>query len=176
MIMGKEKIKIEVIRSARRRKTVSARLENNKLVVRIPATLSRKKEKEIVGEMKEKLLAKRELDELNREKNLLKKARELNRKYFDGKLKIKSVRFVANQNKQFGSCTVSRGTIRISDRLAKAPGWVLSYVMMHELSHLQHPNHSKKFWDCVYRYPYTERARGYLIALSLEKDEIENRP
>jgi predicted metal-dependent hydrolase len=34
-------------------------------------------------------------------------------------------------------------------RLFFAPENVVNYVLLHELAHLKHPNHSKKFWDLV---------------------------
>jgi predicted metal-dependent hydrolase len=65
---------------------------------------------------------------------------------------------------RWGSCTPATGTIRISDRLARMPGWVLDYVLVHELAHLAVPGHSPAFWRLVHRYPKAERAMGYLIA------------
>ena len=76
-----------------------------------------------------------------------------------------------NQQARFGSCTPSRGTIRISHRLGTMPAFVRDYVLMHELAHLVEGNHGPRFWDLVYSYPRTERARGYLMAVGLEDME-----
>ncbi|MBT5710969.1 M48 family metallopeptidase, partial [Candidatus Poribacteria bacterium] len=83
-------------------------------------------------------------------------------------------RFVTNQNQRFGSCTPAHGTIRLSERLRRYPEWVLDYVVVHELAHLIHPNHAPDFWEVVNRYPLTERARGFLIAVSLVEDEVDS--
>ena len=63
--------------------------------------------------------------------------------------------------------------IRLSDRIADMPRWVQDYVIIHELTHLIHPDHPKKFWEKVNRYKYAERAKGYLIAVGMESDEGE---
>ncbi|MEJ2749035.1 MAG: M48 family metallopeptidase, partial [Anaerolineae bacterium] len=96
-------------------------------------------------------------------------ARRLNDTYFSGRLRWHSIRYVTNQNKRFGSCTPSHGTIRISHRVAAMPDWVLDYVVMHELAHLEEANHGPRFWQLVNQYPRTERARGYLIAVGMEE-------
>jgi hypothetical protein len=81
-----------------------------------------------------------------------------------------SVRWVSNQDSLWGSCTIDSGDIRVSDRLAGFPLWVIDYVLIHELAHLAVPRHSKSFWTLVNRYPKAERARGFLIAKGLEAD------
>ncbi len=86
-------------------------------------------------------------------------------------MKWQSIRWVTNQNSRLGSCTPSDGTIRISHRLGKAPAFVRDYVIVHELAHLLEANHGPNFWKLVYRFPKTERARGYLMAMGLESLE-----
>ena len=78
---------------------------------------------------------------------------------------------MTNQNSRFGSCTPEDATIRLSHRLATMPVWVRDYVLVHELAHLIEGNHGKRFWKLVNRYPLTERARGYLMAVGMEELE-----
>jgi predicted metal-dependent hydrolase len=56
--------------------------------------------------------------------------------------------------------------VRLSRALARFPDWVLDVVIVHELAHLVHANHSAAFWALVHRHPLAERAKGYLIAKS----------
>jgi hypothetical protein len=67
---------------------------------------------------------------------------------------------------RWASCTPQDRTIRISERLREAPGWVVDYVLVHELAHLLAPGHDDYFWSLVHHYPRTERAIGYLEGLS----------
>jgi hypothetical protein len=73
---------------------------------------------------------------------------------------------VGNQGSRWGSCTPVDRTIRLSDRLQGMPGWVLDYVLVHELVHLRVPGHGADFWAEVEQFPRTERARGYLEGVS----------
>lgn len=167
------RLQVDIRRSSRRRKTVAARLQGNTLVVFLPAGLSPAEEQRWVERMLARAtLAKKRID-LNGDEYLARRAAELNRRYFDGSLRPKSIRYVTNQDSRYGSCTPAEGTIRISHRLAEMPEWVLDYVLVHELAHLVHANHSARFWRLVNRYKLAERARGYLIAKGLGGDEEE---
>jgi predicted metal-dependent hydrolase len=159
---------IEVIRSPNRKKTASARMVDGRVVVRVPAGITEEEEHRLVQSLVSRVLKARARRSLADLPDLKKRATELNRRYFGGKLKLSEIKWVSNQDRLYGSCTPSTATIRISDRVARMPLWVLDYVIMHELAHLVEPNHSPDFWKLVYRYPLTERARGYLIAVGME--------
>ena len=93
---------------------------------------------------------------------LLTRAQALSARYLDGAAVPSSVRWVDNQRARWGSCTPADGSIRLSRRLLGMPGWVLDYVIVHELAHLIVPDHGPRFWALVDGYPKTERAKGYL--------------
>jgi hypothetical protein len=104
---------------------------------------------------------------------LMRRSKEINKKYFDGALQLSSICFVTNQHSRFGSCSSMDRTIRISDRVKTMPSWVQDYVILHEMAHLVFPDHSKKFWDLVNQYRFAERAKGYLIALGTTDVETD---
>ena len=152
---------IEVRRSRRRRRTVSAYREGGRTVVLIPARFSADEERTWVDAMLRKLAAGdkrlRPSDE-----QLLDRATDLSRRYLGGRATPLSVAWVTNQSSRWGSCTPAEGTIRISARVKGMPSWVLDYVILHELAHLLQPGHDAEFWSLLRAFPRTERARGYL--------------
>lgn len=160
-------MQIKIIRSGRRAKTVSARRVGDTLEVSAPEHLSDAELQPIIARLVariERRAQRRELDDAQ----LAEIARRLNRDYFDGKLSWDSLTWSTQQNTRYGSCTPANRSIRISHRLAQMPAFVLEYVVMHELAHLVEANHGPRFWRLVNRYPRTERARGYLMAVGLE--------
>ncbi|PLY11136.1 MAG: M48 family peptidase [Arcobacter sp.] len=56
-----------------------------------------------------------------------------------------------NNKSRWGSCSHDN-TINLNLNLLKFPASVIEYVVIHELSHIKHKNHSKKFWDLVEMY------------------------
>ncbi|MEU0459396.1 MULTISPECIES: M48 family metallopeptidase [unclassified Streptomyces] len=152
---------IEVRRSARRRRTVSAYREGDRTVVLIPARMSEAEEQRWVNVMLDKLAAQESKRSLG-DAELAERARRLSDQYFDGRARPASVRWVTNQNTRWGSCTPAEGSIRLSHRLQGMPEYVVDYVLCHELAHLLVPGHGPRFWELLAAYPRTERARGYL--------------
>ena len=157
--------RVRVIRSDRRRRTVSAYRDGNTTVVRLPARMSPSDEAHWVATMLERL-ARTEARRAPAETDLGARAAELSRRYLDGRAAPTSVRWVGNQHSRWGSCTPVDGTIRLSDRLATMPGWVVDYVLVHELAHLIEIGHGPRFYRLVDAYPKAERARGYLDGVS----------
>lgn len=154
---------VEVIRSARRTRTVQARHVGEKIEVRIPARFTGEEEREAVAEILAKLKRRSTTNAVS-DKELLERAKQLNQNVLDGKARIGSVRWASNHNTQWGSCTISSGAIRISDRLRDVPDWVVDAVLVHELVHTFIPGHGPEFWDWADRVPRAERAKGYLEA------------
>jgi predicted metal-dependent hydrolase len=152
---------VEVRRSRKRRRTVAAYREDDKVVVLVPARFTRAEEREWVATM----VARLERSEKRRrpsDAGLVRRAAGLNAKYLDGLAEPRTVRWVANQNSRWGSCTPSDRSIRLSTRLQGMPAWVIDYVLVHELAHLLEAGHTPEFWGWVDRFPKAERAKGFL--------------
>ncbi len=167
-------MEVRIIRSPARKKTVHAKIVGETLMIYLPLGMRKEEENKLIEKMKKKIENKKLKTQINKGDYLKNRFDQFNRMYFQGNLKIKSIEFVSNQNRVRGSCTPSKGTIRISHKLMDMPEWVLDYVIMHEMSHLQYPDHSKAFWTKVGEYKYCERARGFLMAKGMEENERED--
>jgi len=152
---------VEVRRSARRRKTVSAYRDGDRIIVLLPARMSRSEERHWV-EVMTKRLSERDQRHRRSDADLMARARSLSERYLSGRASPASVRWVGNQGSRWGSCTIEDATIRLSARLQTMPAYVIDYVLLHELAHLLVPDHGAAFWVLLDPYPRTERARGFL--------------
>ena len=131
--------------------------------VRVPAGLGAAEEARIVAGLVRRVTNRRERQEID----LPARAQALATRY--GLPTPTTIKWVDNQTTRWGSCSPGTGTIRLSRALGTFPGWVLDYVIVHELVHLEAHGHGPAFWKIVNRYPLTERARGFLIAKGLEQ-------
>ena len=150
-----------VIRSSRRKKSISALRQNGIIEIHIPDRMSRKDEFAIIPEMIEIVLR-----------------REAKSRSSDGKLQVMAQNLLAEflpdfherptaiswraMRERWGSCTTNDGTIRISLRLNGAPDYVVECVLFHELIHLRVPGHGDDFRAYLERYPHKDRAEAFL--------------
>jgi predicted metal-dependent hydrolase len=159
-------IALEVLikRSARRKKTIQARMVGGKMEVLAPASISDAALQGHIEQLRsrlEKRVYPKDDDHLHERASLL------NCRYFEGNLIWNSIQYSSNQERRRGSCNCTARTIRISSKLASLPQWVEDYVIVHELAHLLEPNHGKRFKSLVRRYPLAERAIGFLMATEM---------
>ncbi|CAB4371619.1 MAG: DUF45 domain-containing protein [Actinobacteria bacterium] len=156
---------VEIVRSRRRRKTVQATIVNGVIRVQAPASMSKRELDEHVHYLVARLERRYRSESVDLESRALRLAKRF------ALPKAASVEW-ADQRSQWGSCTTTTGDIRISNRLAAYPPWVLDYVIVHELAHLVEANHSPAFNALVAKYPLAERARGFLMAISFGETGI----
>jgi len=154
---------VRIITSRKRRRTVSARLRSGVLELLVPATMPHS-EREHWAEVMSRRLERRAERSRPSDERLQQRASKLNTRHFAGALRWTSIGF-AEMERLWGSCTFTDGAIRIARRAASLPDWVLDYLLVHELAHLVHSDHGPEFHELENRYPLTERAKGYLLAL-----------
>ena len=157
-----------------KRKTVSIKIENGKVMVKAPLGLAKREIKSIVEKHRAWIERAIERDKLKRDKyeimddlqiKLLKKQAgeyltELCRRYAH----IMGVSYnrisITSAKKRFGSCS-SNKNISFSYLLMLYPEAAREYVVVHELAHLTEMNHSARFYAIVEKYmpDYKERRK-----------------
>lgn len=154
-----------VIRSARRRRTVTADQIDGVLRLRVPHRLAHHQVEEHArafrGRMRRRTGGAPRSDE-----ELLARARDLSRRHLDGVPQPTSVTWSARQRSRWGSTTSTTGEIRLSARLQPMPVWVQDAVLVHELVHLIEPGHGPRFHDLAGRYPRMKEADAFLEGVS----------
>lgn len=133
LFLGRE-VPIEIIESKRKRATAIPR--TGKLIVKIPIG-----RKELVAKAIQRFYKKHASKIITHLAE--KKAREMNVSF--------SHISVRSQKTLWGSCS-PRKVLSFNWRLIAAPQVVVEYIIVHELAHLKHRNHSKAFWRTVQKY------------------------
>jgi predicted metal-dependent hydrolase len=152
---------IVVLRSKRRKKSISAYRQGGRIIISIPARMSKADERSVIPEMIAKIRA-QEADESPSETILLDRVHELLDLYApEISQRPKSINWRV-MRERWGSCTSVDATIRISDRLKGAPAFALDYVLFHEAIHLHHFDHGPEFKAVLARFPDEGRAEAYL--------------
>ena len=155
---------VEVRASRRRRRTVTAYREAGRTVLLVPARMSRSDivayARDLVGRLEA-----RERRSTPSDAALLARATELSARYLDGRAVPASVRWAGNQRRRWGSCTPVDSSIRLSDRLTAMPGYVIDYVLLHELAHLLVAGHGPRFDALLTPYPRLAEAQAFLAGV-----------
>jgi hypothetical protein len=155
---------VEVRASPRRRRTVTAYREGGRTIVLVPARMSRSDIVAFVHDLVGRLEA-REQRSRPSDAELSARAEQLSRTHLGGRAAPRSVRWVANQHRRWGSCTPADATIRLSSRLQAMPSYVLDYVLLHELVHLLVPGHGSDFEAWMLGFPRLLEARAFLAGV-----------
>jgi hypothetical protein len=157
---------VEVRISARRKKTSEAKWVGGRIVVSLPAHLDVESRQKTTDWLVDRLLTRHRLQTSVGDDELLARAIELSERYLVG-ARPASVRWVTNQAARWGSCSYYSGHIRLSHRLRAVPAWVLDSVLVHEVAHLTHPDHSPAFHRLAGAYPRHEQAGVFLAGYGL---------
>jgi hypothetical protein len=158
--------RVEIRTSTRRRKTVAAHWEADTIVVIVPHRMPKRDRQAYADELAARLVASRAKQRPS-DAALTERALALSRRYLDGRAVPAAVTWSSRQRSRWGSCSPAKQTIRISDRLQAVPDWVLDTVLVHELVHLLHAEHSAEFHELADRHPRTAEADAFLAGYAL---------
>lgn len=176
--IGDECLQVIVQPDARLRKNGRWTLRGDVVTLRVPHGMPRAPVEAMIERIAARIQRSRARADKKTDQDLMARAAQLNAQYFDNELSWRSIRWAENMRTRLGSCSnggASDGDIRISTALRRYPSYVLDYVIAHELCHRKHPDHSADFWAYLARFPYTERARGFLegVAFAGGKPELD---
>jgi len=132
LLFGKT-IDIEVVNS----KQNIFMLKEDKLIVKISTNFTK--------EIKEQIRQKLYIEESKTKITPIFKEWENRMQLFSNNLKYRKTK------SQWGSCS-SKNNISLNTYLCLLPKELIEYVIIHELSHIKHKNHSKEFWNLVQEY------------------------
>ena len=152
---------IIVIRSTRRKKNISAYRQGGRIVVSIPARMSKADERAMVPEMVAKIRQQEAAATMSEERLSTRVDELLTELAPEISLRPSSINW-RGMRERWGSCTSTDRTIRISDRLKGSPDYVLDYVLFHEAIHLQFFDHGVEFKAILCRFPLEDQAEAYL--------------
>ena len=172
---------VEVRRSQRRRKTVSAHWSGQRIILQVPARMPAREVARWSERMSARLIAQRERTRAaaaarGSDAHLMRRARELSARLLDGRAQPTDVVWSSRQTTRWASATPATGRIRVSDRLRDAPEWVLDTVLHHELCHLIEAGHGPEFRRLEALHPDMARAQAFLDGAAWALGEDGQRP
>ncbi|MEP7196715.1 MAG: M48 family metallopeptidase [Saprospiraceae bacterium] len=121
------------------RSSASGRRKTNQIFIQLPSGLTPRIRQQTCVTVIHRIMSQAYIGHIRNRVN------ELNEKYF--RKEINEIR-LRNNTTNWGSCSTNKN-ISISSRLLLAPNFVLDYIIIHELAHLVHHNHSERYWKLV---------------------------
>lgn len=121
------------------RKTAMGSLQQSTLTILLPSGIDQYQKQKLCSTIISRIMSSVFLPEIK------KRVHEINQLHFQKE--IKNVRLKYNVS-NWGSCSTNR-IINLSSRLLLTPQFITDYIIIHELAHLVHMDHSSKFWSLV---------------------------
>ena len=180
--------RVDVVRSAKRRRGASAGLRGGRIVVRVPAGMPGRDEQMLVERLVARLVdrasAQVEVPSVasmaaslpdrvearptrqprgpRGDVELVARADAVADRWLDG-MRARDVRWSHRMESRWASCSVATARVRVSHRLADAPDQVLDQILLHELAHLIVADHSPAFQALINRDPAREAVDAWLV-------------
>lgn len=129
------------IEESKEKKSATGKRIGQTLFITIPANLHPRQKNQVCSTIIHRIMSQTYSAHLKR------RVDELNDQFFQRE--INEIR-LKNNSSNWGSCS-SNKNINLSSRLLLAPDFVLDYIIIHELAHLVHHNHSQTYWKLVER-------------------------
>ena len=171
LLPGLDEGEIIVIRSKRRKRTISAYRQGGRIVVSIPARLTKAQERSAVPEMVAKIRAQEEAKTVDKSA-LASRIDELLTSFAPEITERPASVTWRTMRERWGSCTNIDATIRISSRLQRTPAYVLDFVLYHEAIHLRYGDHGQAFKETLSRYPQEIQAQAYLDGYEAAESDL----
>ncbi|MCC7206741.1 MAG: M48 family metallopeptidase [Anaerolineae bacterium] len=162
-----------VVPDARLRRNAHWTLRGDVVRLRVPPNMKRAEAEAMLPKIAQRIARQRQRAQKQQDLDLTARAEAINARYFGGELVWHTIRWAENMSKRLGSFTTggsTDGDIRISTKIRGWPDYVVDYVIAHEMCHRKHPDHSPAFWAYLARYPYCERARGFIEGAGYQED------
>jgi predicted metal-dependent hydrolase len=171
-----EGVTLELKVTRKRVKNINARLRGSTLSVSAPHRVPAGELEETIRRLARRLVRRCRADAVNEGRPAVEIARRVAARFPDPP-KVADVVFVTNQTARWGSYSLRTGIVRLNAALRLMPPWVLEAVVVHELAHAFHPDHSPAFWELARRVcPKTDRARAFLEGVSWLASSWEDVP
>lgn len=183
---------VELVRARRRVRTSSARVQDGRVVVRVPAHLgvdaARRTRDELVARLHERASAPLPGCDLPRrvaarptrtapgprgDPDLVRRADAVAAHHLaDHDVRPASVRWSHRMTTRWASITLPDRRVRVSHRLADAPDTVLDVLLLHELAHVVHSGHGARFRALADRHPDRDEVQRWLARRT--QDELRS--